>query len=116
MWGPLNSQRTLSPARMVTSPRKKRSSSAARGVPFGVSGRARVDDLRRGLCRDREGERREDGENGGAAHGPWRSYPRPAGGLASGAMIGLAIRFYDVVLWLHISSVVIGLGVLFAYP
>ena len=31
-------------------------------------------------------------------------------------MIGLAIEFYNVVLWLHISSVVIGFGVLFAYP
>jgi hypothetical protein len=31
-------------------------------------------------------------------------------------VIGAAIEFYDVVLWLHISSVVIGLGVLFAYP
>lgn len=31
-------------------------------------------------------------------------------------MVGLAIRFYDVVLFLHISSVIIGLGVLFAYP
>lgn len=31
-------------------------------------------------------------------------------------MIGLAIEFYNVVLFLHISSVVIGFGVLFAYP
>jgi hypothetical protein len=31
-------------------------------------------------------------------------------------VIGAAIEFYDVVVWLHVSSVVIGLGVLFAYP
>jgi len=31
-------------------------------------------------------------------------------------MVGLAIRFYDVVLFLHISSVIIGFGVTFSYP
>jgi uncharacterized membrane protein len=31
-------------------------------------------------------------------------------------MIGFAIRFYDVVLFLHISSVIIGFGATFAYP
>ena len=39
--GPLNSQRTLSPARTVTRPRKKRSTSAARGSPaIGLGGPA----------------------------------------------------------------------------
>jgi Predicted integral membrane protein (DUF2269) len=28
----------------------------------------------------------------------------------------LAVRFYDVVLWLHITAVVVAFGVLFAYP
>jgi Sec-independent protein secretion pathway component TatC len=28
----------------------------------------------------------------------------------------LATRFYDVVLWLHVTAVVIGFGALFAYP
>lgn len=28
----------------------------------------------------------------------------------------LAIRFYDVVLWLHITAVVVAFGALFAYP
>jgi hypothetical protein len=28
----------------------------------------------------------------------------------------LAVRFYDVVLWLHITAVVIAFGALFAYP
>ena len=31
-------------------------------------------------------------------------------------MIGPAVEFYDVVVWLHISSVVIGFGVTFVYP
>ena len=28
----------------------------------------------------------------------------------------MAVRFYDVVLWIHITSVVVAFGVLFAYP
>jgi Sec-independent protein secretion pathway component TatC len=30
--------------------------------------------------------------------------------------VALAIRFYDVVLWLHITAVVVAFGALFAYP
>ncbi len=30
--------------------------------------------------------------------------------------MSLAIRFYDVVLWVHVSAAIIGFGALFAYP
>jgi hypothetical protein len=39
-------------------------------------------------------------------------------GISTGYRAGMlfAVRFYDVVLWLHITAVVIAFGALFAYP